>query len=82
MPTRPTTYSSAVICAGKTAIFGCDDGYIYVVDIKTGQELWHYEIGAPVRSSAAVAGDWVIFGADDGVLYAFKNGTAAAGAAR
>ena len=66
--------SSAVICAGKVAIFGCDDGYIYALDLKTGKEVWHNEIGAPVKTSGAIAGDYVIFGADDGVLYVFRNG--------
>ena len=66
--------SSPVICAGKAAIVGSDDGHIYLIDIADGKELWNYEIGAPVRTSAAVAGDWIIFGADDGAVYAFKNG--------
>ena len=67
--------SSAVVCGGQSLVFGCDDGYIYALDLDKGSELWRYEIGAPVRSSPAIAGDYVLFGADDGLLYAFKNGT-------
>ena len=44
-----------------------------MVDLKTGNEAWKYEIGAPVRASPAVTSDWVIAGADDGVLYAFRQ---------
>ena len=70
--------SSPLICAGKAAIVGSDDGYIYALGVADGKELWKYEIGAPVRTSAAFAGDYILFGADDGVLYAFKNGAAPA----
>jgi len=66
--------SSAVVCGGKSLIFGSDDGYIYALDLEKGAELWRFEAGSPVKTSPAVAGDYVIFGADDGVLYAFKNG--------
>ncbi len=69
--------SSAVVCAGKAAIFGSDDGYVYALDLKEGKELWQYEIGSSVKTSPAVAGDYVLFGADDGVLYCFKNAAAA-----
>jgi len=41
--------SSAVIRAGNTAVVGSDDGYVYVVDLATGKDVWKYEIGAPVR---------------------------------
>ncbi len=64
--------SSPLVCAGKTVLVGSDDGHVYALGLDDGKELWSYEIGAPVRSSAAVAGDYVLFGADDGVLYAFK----------
>lgn len=70
--------SSPLICAGKTVIVGSDDGFVYALNLEDGKELWRYEIGAPVRTSAAVAGDYVIFGADDGVLYCFKNAVPAA----
>jgi eukaryotic-like serine/threonine-protein kinase len=69
--------SSPLICGGKTVIVGADDGFIYALNLADGAELWKYEIGAPVRTSAAVAGEYVLFGADDGVLYAFKNAVAA-----
>ena len=68
--------SSAVICAGKVAIFGCDDGYLYALDIKDGKVLWQNEIGAPLKASPAIAGDYVLIGADDGILYAFKSASA------
>ncbi len=65
--------SSPLICAGKTVIVGSDDGFVYALNLEDGKERWKYEIGAPVRTSAAAAGDYIIFGADDGVVYAFKN---------
>lgn len=68
--------SSPLICAGKTVIVGSDDGFVYALNLEDGKEQWKYEIGAPVRTSAAVAGDYILFGADDGVLYCFKNAAA------
>ncbi len=64
--------SSAVICAGENVVVGADDGYLYLIRLEDGKELWSYEIGAPVKASPAVASGWVVIGADDGVLYGFK----------
>jgi outer membrane protein assembly factor BamB len=70
---RARVDSSAVICNGQHAIMGADDGYLYVLDLKDGSEVWSYEIGAAIKTSPAVTQDWVLIGADDGVLYAFRN---------
>lgn len=69
--------SSPVICGGDKVVFGCDDGYVYVLGLEDGKELWNYEIGAPVKTSPAVTDKWVVLGADDGMLYGFKQGDAA-----
>lgn len=66
--------SSAVICGGDKLVFGSDDGYVYVLGLEDGKELWTYEIGAAVKTSPAVTDQWVVLGADDGVLYAFRHG--------
>ena len=69
--------SSAVICGGEKVVFGSDDGYVYVLGLEDGKELWNYEIGAPVKASPAVTDKWVVVGADDGVLYGFRHGEVA-----
>jgi outer membrane protein assembly factor BamB len=69
--------SSAVICGGEKVVFGSDDGYVYVLGLEDGKELWNYEIGAPVKASPAVTEKWMVVGADDGVLYGFRHGATA-----
>lgn len=69
--------SSPVICAGVHVIAGSNDGYFYALDLSKGEEVWRYEVGAPVKTAPAVAGDYVLIGADDGNVYCFKNGKAA-----
>lgn len=75
--TRGDVDSSPLICAGEHAIFGSNDGFFYALSLSKGEEVWRYEIGAPVKAAPAVAGDYVLIGSDDGNIYCFKNGKAA-----
>jgi outer membrane protein assembly factor BamB len=52
-------------------VVGSNDGRLYLVSLKDGQELWSYEIGQPVESSPAVAGGRIVVGSDDGSVYCF-----------
>jgi outer membrane protein assembly factor BamB len=61
-----------VIC-GNAAIFGSDDGRLYLVNLADGQLLWSYEIGKQIDASPAVAGGLVVIGAHDGAVYAFRS---------
>jgi outer membrane protein assembly factor BamB len=47
-------------------------GYLYAVDIKTGQEKWKFKTEDMVTSSPAISGGMVCFGSGDGHLYAVK----------
>jgi eukaryotic-like serine/threonine-protein kinase len=54
------------------AYFGSADGYLYAVDVKTGNKKWRFK--APfgwMRSSPAVANGLIYFGSDDGNPYAW-----------
>jgi outer membrane protein assembly factor BamB len=42
-----------------------------MIDLKTGKEVWKYEIGKPIVSSPAVTQKMVVVGAMDGSVYAF-----------
>jgi outer membrane protein assembly factor BamB len=75
--TRGDVDSSPLICAGAQLLFGSNDGFFYAANLSTGEEVWRYEVGAPVKAAPAVAGDFVLIGADDGNIYCFKNGKAA-----
>ena len=51
--------------------FGCDNGYFYAVDAKTGKPIWKLHTGLTVRSSPIIdiARGTVIFGSREGKLY-------------
>jgi outer membrane protein assembly factor BamB len=75
-------YSSAALgadAAGQTRAiyFGSTDGVCYAVN-PTGQLLWKYDAGAPIRSSPAVGlspegADIIYFGCGNGRLYALNG---------
>ena len=45
---------------GRNGLFGVEDGYLYAVDIKTGQEKWKIKTGDGTNSSPAVSEGWSI----------------------
>ena len=60
----------------ETVIVGSEDGFLY--GISDGVIVWSVEIGAPIRSSAAISAEGVIYvGANDGRLYAIGESTPA-----
>ncbi len=60
--------SSAAIVE-NTAYIGSDDGYLYAINLETGELRWRYRLGAPISCPPAVADGRVYVGADDGTLY-------------
>ena len=52
--------------------FGNADGYLFAVDLLSGQELWKFKTDDWVMSSPVVSNGMVFFGSDDGHLYALK----------
>jgi len=65
-----------VIC-GEQVVFGSDDGYLYLLELKDGGEIWSYFIGEGVNGSPAVAYNMLFIGAGDGAVYAFGDRGAA-----
>ena len=63
--------SSPIICDSRV-IVGSEDGRLYMLALNNGQQLWSYQIGAPVMSSPAVSDAMLIVGANDGCVYAFS----------
>jgi outer membrane protein assembly factor BamB len=61
------------VVAGTAVLFGSDDGFIYAVNAKDGEELWKYEVGQPVQTSPCPAAGRLVMGADDGVIYCFRS---------
>jgi len=64
--------SSSPAVSDGVVYFGSWDGYLYALDINTGQEQWKFYTDDYVRSSPAVSDGVVYFGSDDGYLYALK----------
>ena len=59
-----------VTVAGDVVYAGSDDGYLYAVDAETGETLWKWLTGGPVRAATAVI-DHVVYAVSlDGMVYA------------
>lgn len=63
---------SSPAISGGIVYFGSDEGHLYAVDIKTGQEKWRFKTEDEVSSSPAISGGIVYFGSRDHHLYAVK----------
>jgi outer membrane protein assembly factor BamB len=56
--------------AGGAVYFGSGDGYLYAVDLQSGQEKWRFKTEGAVHSSPAIFNGVVYFTSRDGGLYA------------
>ena len=65
--------ASPSISSGKVYI-GSNDGNLYVLDLKTGEKLWNYDLGAPILSISEVSGSNIYVATYDGNVYAFIQG--------
>jgi outer membrane protein assembly factor BamB/tetratricopeptide (TPR) repeat protein len=66
---RGAIRSSPVVASGVLYV-GSDDGYLYAVNVDTGETLWKWKTDGRVRSSPAVADGAIFFGSFDGIVYA------------
>jgi outer membrane protein assembly factor BamB len=64
--------SSPAIADGKV-FCGSDDGFLYVLDLKTGKMLQGVKLGSPIKASVALANGFVCIADFDGRLHAFKS---------
>jgi outer membrane protein assembly factor BamB len=54
---------------------GSGDGYLYVLDARTGKGIWRARTGGRIRSAPAIANGAAYVGSFDGYLYAFDANT-------
>ena len=55
---------------GQVAIWGSSSqDFVKAVDLKTGQQVWEFVAGGPVRLAPTIQKDKVLFGCDDGYVY-------------
>ncbi len=60
----------SVTVAGDVVYAGSDDGNLYAVDADTGETLWTWQTGGPVRAATAVIDNIVYAVSLDGMVYA------------
>jgi len=58
---QPTITGDIVWLAGT-------DGTLSALQLETGAELWHTELGAPLLGGPAVSGSWLVIAGFDGVV--------------
>jgi len=73
-------YGGTVACLPEISegliYFGCDNYFLYALDIETGREIWKFKAGDCAGNySPVVAGNFVFFGSYDGYLYLLKRKT-------
>jgi outer membrane protein assembly factor BamB len=59
------------VISGNLVITASADGWLRILELATGKEVWTYEIGPAIFSTPAVIGNHIIVGADDGNIYMF-----------
>lgn len=68
------TETSPLIVGGRLYV-GDAEGNVYCLKVYTGQTLWRYHVGAPVKGAIAYDRGDVFFGAYDGNVYALDATT-------
>ncbi len=68
---------STAAIAGKTAYVGSWDGYLYAVNLLTGELRWKYKASNEIKSSPSVFGETVYFGDETGDFHAVDAETGA-----
>jgi len=61
------------IIAGNKVVLASKDGRVYLLDLKTGKKLWHYEIGKAITATPAVVKNALIVAGEDGNVYYFSG---------
>ena len=72
---RNVWFGSSPAIADGVVYVGSEDGRLYALDARTGQEKWSFQTFQSVVSSPAVAGGMIYIGSFDGRLYALDART-------
>ncbi len=68
----PAQIRSSIGLAGGVIYFGCDDGFVYALDAKSGEERWKFKTDGPVASSPWLEDGALYVGSEDGFIYALE----------
>ena len=71
---RPVTHSveAPPVLIGNSIVFGASDGFVYVVDVKSGKLIDKINVGAPVLAAVTPYNDGFIVGDFGANIYYFK----------
>lgn len=69
----PATRSYPPSLVDATVYVGSDDGNLYAVDARSGEERWRFATGDEVFSSPVIVDGVVYIGSADGSLYAVES---------
>lgn len=67
---RPLDSSPTVV--DGTVYVGSVNGALHAIDVETGTENWHFEIGSEITSSPTLSENSVYVGSEEGSLYALN----------
>lgn len=71
--TQATVWASPAISGNDIVVIPSNDGYVYSLELKTGNELWRYKIGPQMFSSAVPVKDRIYVGNDNGFIYSLRT---------
>ncbi len=66
----PSGFISSITLSGEHLFFGCNDGYLYVVNRHTGETEWNFHTGRSFYCAPVVAHGSVWFATEEGHVYA------------
>jgi outer membrane protein assembly factor BamB len=65
--------TSSPTLSGDLVYIGGSDGWLYALDLRSGQTLWKHAFGVPVLSTPTVTGNLLLVGSYDGRVHAFAG---------
>jgi outer membrane protein assembly factor BamB len=71
-PTHGEVDSSALISGGRVYV-GSKDKTLYVLDLKTGKEIWHFTASRAITASPCIANGVLVIGDTHGAVYCLES---------
>jgi hypothetical protein len=71
--THGPVWASAAIARNNALVIPGNDGVVYALELRTGDELWRYRVGMQIFSSVTPVGNALYVGSDDGTLHALTT---------
>jgi outer membrane protein assembly factor BamB len=66
-----------VVSDGRVYFGSSVDHHVHCVDLRSGETLWTFTTGGPVRLAPTVSGPYLLFGSDDGQVYCVDKASGA-----